>query len=111
MAQYSDTIFVVRKDVFYSFFLKSRFYVSAGEMLNALEQIRWPLDYFMRAHNPGEDFLFVQVGDTWSDHSYWGRPEDMTINRQSVKVDKNSPGSDVAAETAAAFAACSIHIV
>ena len=80
-------------------------------MKNALDQLTWPLDFFMRAHTPGENHLFVQVGDTWSDHSYWGRTEDMTINRQSVKVDENSPGSDVAAETAAAFAASAIHDV
>lgn len=53
----------------------------------------------------GFDF---QVGDAKKDHSCWERPEDMDTPRSVYKVDKNSPGSDVAAETAAALAAASL---
>ena len=42
------------------------------------------------------------------DHSYWGRPEDMTMFRPSWKIDTSAPGSDLAGETAAAFAAGSL---
>ena len=46
-----------------------------------------------------------QVGEAGKDHSFWGRPEDMTMDRPAYKIDESHPGSDVAAETAAAFAA------
>jgi len=42
------------------------------------------------------------------DHACWERPEDMDTPRSVFKVDKNNPGSDVAAETAAALAAASL---
>ncbi|KVH95211.1 Glycoside hydrolase, family 9 [Cynara cardunculus var. scolymus] len=43
-----------------------------------------------------------------SDHSCWERPEDMDTPRNVYKVSPQNPGSDVAAETAAALAAASI---
>lgn len=49
-----------------------------------------------------------QVGDGYTDHYCWQRPEDMTTSRQAYKVDEKNPGSDVAGETAAALAAASI---
>ena len=50
----------------------------------------------------------LQVADAEVDHSYWGRPEEMTMPRPSFKVTTSKPGSDVAGETAAALAAASI---
>lgn len=50
----------------------------------------------------------VQVGDPNKDHQCWERPEDMDTPRNAYKVSTQSPGSDVAAETAAALAAASI---
>ena len=49
-----------------------------------------------------------QVGDGHVDHAYWGRPEDMTMTRPAFKITPQKPGSDLAAETAAALAASSI---
>ena len=49
-----------------------------------------------------------QVGDGNADHGWWGRPEDMTMSRPSFKVTSSQPGSDLAGETAASFAAASI---
>ena len=49
-----------------------------------------------------------QVGDGNIDHSWVGRPEDMTMARPSAKIDAENPGSDLAGETAAALAATSI---
>ena len=46
-----------------------------------------------------------QVGNVDLDHAYWGRPEDMTMNRPVYKLTTSQPGSDLAGETAAAFAA------
>ncbi|KAL6865368.1 hypothetical protein ACP4OV_016519 [Aristida adscensionis] len=70
---------------------------AAGELRNALAAVRWGADYLARAHAGGEA-LYVQVGDGDADHSCWQRPEDMDTPR-------TRPGSDVAAETAAALAA------
>lgn len=52
--------------------------------------------------------LYLQVGDANKDHACWERPEDMDTPRNVFKVDKNSPGSEVAAETAAALASASL---
>ena len=49
-----------------------------------------------------------KVGDGNVDHAYWGRPEDMTMARPAFKITPQKPGSDLAAETAAALAAASI---
>lgn len=50
----------------------------------------------------------LQVGDAKKDHACWERPEDMDTPRSVFKVDANAPGSEVAAETAAALAAASL---
>ena len=42
------------------------------------------------------------------DHKCWDRPEDMTGKRPLTMVNASKPGSDVAAETAAAMAAASL---
>lgn len=55
-------------------------------------------------------FLVIidQVGDPEADHKCWERPETMSEKRPLTKITANSPGSDVAAETAAAMAAASL---
>ncbi len=51
----------------------------------------------------------LQVGDGHVDHAYWGRPEDMNdYDRPSWAIEIAAPGSDLAGETAAAFAASSM---
>lgn len=50
----------------------------------------------------------LQVGDAGKDHACWERPEDMDTPRSVYKIDKNTPGTEVAAETAAALAAASL---
>nr|AGG19097.1 cellulase [Zea mays] len=80
---------------------------AAGELRNALAAVRWGADYLARAHAAAET-LYVQVGDGDSDHSCWQRPEDMDTPRTAYSVDASRPGSDVAAETAAALAAASV---
>ena len=49
-----------------------------------------------------------QVADGDVDHAYWGRPEDMTMKRPPFKITTSKPGSELAAETAAALAAASM---
>ncbi|KAJ4783796.1 Endoglucanase [Rhynchospora pubera] len=73
----------------------------------ALDALKWITDYLINAH-PSDDVLYIQVGDPDTDHKCWERPEDMTVKRPLIKIDKNNPGTEVAAETAAAMAAASL---
>lgn len=77
------------------------------ELSNALDAIKWGADYLIKAH-PEPNVLYGEVGDGDSDHQCWQRPEDMTTPRTSYRIDEQHPGSDLAAETAAALAAASI---
>ncbi|XP_065866470.1 endoglucanase 5 [Euphorbia lathyris] len=77
------------------------------QMSHTLWAIRWGTDYFIKAH-PQPNLLWAQVGDGDSDHYCWERAEDMTTSRTAYKIDENHPGSDLAAETAAALAASAI---
>ncbi|XP_019446235.1 PREDICTED: endoglucanase 8 [Lupinus angustifolius] len=79
------------------------------ELGNALKAVRWGTDYLLKATSKiGNGVIFVQVGDPYSDHNCWERPEDMDTLRTVFKIDGSHPGSDVAGETAAALAAASI---
>ena len=78
-----------------------------NELGNALAAIKWGTDYFIKAH-PQANVLYGQVGDGDADHACWQRPEDMNTPRTSYKIDEKKPGSDLAGETAAAFAAASM---
>ncbi|KAG6397720.1 hypothetical protein SASPL_143890 [Salvia splendens] len=82
---------------------------SMGNQLeNAREAVRWGADYLLKAATATPGALYVQVGEANNDHRCWERPEDMDTARNVYKVTAQSPGSDVAAETAAALAAASI---
>lgn len=78
-----------------------------GELSNARRAVKWGTDYLIKAH-PLPNVLYGQVGDGGSDHSCWQRPEDMTTPRTVYRIDEQHPGSDLAAESAAALAAASI---
>ncbi|KDP46724.1 hypothetical protein JCGZ_06512 [Jatropha curcas] len=73
----------------------------------AQDSLKWITDYLINAH-PSPDVLYVQVGDPDLDHSCWQRPETMTEERPLLQVNTSFPGSDVAAETAAAMASASL---
>lgn len=71
------------------------------------EAVKWGTDYFIKAH-PSPHIFYGQVGNGEADHSYWGRPEDMTMQRPAYKITETRPGSDLAGETSATLAAASI---
>ncbi|KAL5551519.1 hypothetical protein UlMin_001695 [Ulmus minor] len=79
-----------------------------NQVENARAAIRWGTDYLLKAATANPRTLYVQVGDPNLDHKCWERPEDMDTPRNVYKVSAQNPGSDVAAETAAAVAAASI---
>ncbi|KAK1286501.1 Endoglucanase 1 [Acorus calamus] len=78
------------------------------QMENARAAVRWGSDYLLKAATATPDTLYVQVADPYMDHKCWERPEDMDTPRNVYKVSAQNPGSDIAAETAAALAAASI---
>ncbi|KAF8393624.1 hypothetical protein HHK36_021869 [Tetracentron sinense] len=80
---------------------------STGELKNVHAAIRWGTDYFLKA-SARRNRLWVQVGDPVLDHQCWVRPENMNTPRTVLKIDENNPGTEIAAETAAAMAASSI---
>lgn len=80
-------------------------YEKSGQLEYALDSIKWINDYLIKCH-PSKDVYYYQVGDGNADHSWWGAAEVMHMDRPSFKVDRNSPGSTVAAEAAAALASC-----
>jgi len=82
-------------------------YAAAGQTAYILDAVRWSTDYFIKCH-PEPNVFYGQVGDGYVDHAFWGRPEEMTMQRPSFKVTASAPGSDLAGETAAALAAASI---
>jgi len=82
-------------------------YTKAGQLDELKDNLRWVDDYFVKAHTAPNE-LYVQVGDGEADHKWWGPAEVMTMARPAYKISASCPGSDVAAETAAALASSAI---
>ncbi len=82
-------------------------YTSSGQMQYLKNNLRFVNDYFIKCHTAPNEF-WGQVGNGGVDHSWWGSAEVMQMQRPAYKIDASSPGSELAAETAAALAAASI---
>ncbi|CAM8886342.1 unnamed protein product [Rhodiola kirilowii] len=80
---------------------------ASGELAHVHSAIRWGTDYFLKAASR-KNQLYVEVGNPVADHSCWIRPENMKTPRTVLKIDEKNPGTEIAAETAAALAASSI---
>ncbi|XP_059293066.1 endoglucanase 2-like [Lycium ferocissimum] len=78
-----------------------------NELESAQESLKWITDFLINAH-PSENVMYIQVGDPKLDHTCWERPEAMTGKRPLTQVNASYPGTDVAAESAAAMAAASL---
>ncbi|TBU49048.1 Six-hairpin glycosidase [Dichomitus squalens] len=70
------------------------------------DALRWGLDWLMKAH-PSPNTYYVEVGDPNVDNNYWGGDQGIPTPRPSFQINSTSPGTDAAAQGAAAFAACS----
>ncbi|XP_074376812.1 endoglucanase 10-like [Apium graveolens] len=79
----------------------------ARQLDHARDSLKWITDYLINAH-PSENVLYIQVGDPGVDHACWERPEVMTERRPLTQVNESHPGTDIAAETAAAMASASL---
>ncbi|CAA7410118.1 unnamed protein product [Spirodela intermedia] len=80
---------------------------AAGQLGHLRTAIRWGTDLILRAHTSPTTF-YTQVGDGNSDHQCWMRPEDMDTPRTLYKITSSSPGTEAAADAAAALASASI---
>lgn len=80
---------------------------AVNQLTPAQDSLKWITDFLINAHI-SDNVLIVQVGDPEKDHKCWDRPEDMTETRPLTQVNASFPGSDVAAETAAAMASASL---
>ncbi|KAL4274074.1 hypothetical protein GQ457_13G008210 [Hibiscus cannabinus] len=80
---------------------------AVNELEPARESLKWLTDFLVNAH-PTENVLYIQVGDPEADHKCWERPEDMKEKRPLTQVNESVPGTEVAAETAAAMASASL---
>ena len=86
-------------------------YENSGQYDEIQATIKWGTDYLLKAHiSDGltTQALYGQVGAPTVDHSYWGPPEQLPAERPAYKIDPENPGSDLAAETAAALASASL---
>ncbi len=82
-------------------------YKDAGQLDIIKRNIKFATDYLLKCHT-GPTELYGQVGNGGLDHAYWGSSEVMIMDRPAYKITASAPGSDLAAETAAAMAAASI---
>ena len=82
-------------------------YEKSGQRAAMLDVIRWGTDWLIKAHS-SDNVFYAQVGNGAADHSYWGPSETMTMARPAYAVTTAKPGSDVAAEAAAAMASASM---
>lgn len=82
-------------------------YNTSGQMKYLKSNLRFVNDYFIRCHTAPNE-LYGQVGNGGTDHAWWGSAEVMAMTRPAYKIDQTHPGSDLAAETAAAMAAASM---
>ncbi|EGC39972.1 hypothetical protein DICPUDRAFT_85868 [Dictyostelium purpureum] len=71
------------------------------------DTIKYGTDWIIAAHTGDNEFA-AQVGDGNLDHSYWGPPENMTMERPTFMISADEPGTEVACEAASALAAASI---
>ncbi|CAM3316959.1 glycoside hydrolase family 9 protein [Kibdelosporangium persicum] len=79
-------------------------YQSSGQLPYLKANLKWGNDWLLKAH-PQPNVLYGQVGKGDDDHRWWGPAETMTMARPSYKIDASCPGSDLAGEAAAQFAA------
>ncbi|MDJ0649480.1 MAG: glycoside hydrolase family 9 protein [Xenococcaceae cyanobacterium MO_188.B19] len=89
-------------------------YDKIGQKDELLDAVKWGTDYILKAYDDkgtadvSDDVFYGQVGNGQADHSFWGPPEIMTMNRPTYQIDAQNPGSDLAGESAAALASASI---
>ncbi len=86
-------------------------YERSGQLDEALDAIRWGTDFLLKSHvveNGQTKEFWAQVGNPSIDQAVLELPEQLNTARPAYKIDATKPGTDLAAEAAAALAAASI---
>ncbi|CAG8725981.1 10643_t:CDS:2, partial [Funneliformis caledonium] len=83
-------------------------YELSGQEKYLHDMVKWGTDWLIKAHSIETNELYVQVGIDKIDHNYWGTDENIPKPRPVFKIGDDVHGTDVAAETVAAFASASI---
>ncbi|CAG8470369.1 20393_t:CDS:10 [Cetraspora pellucida] len=71
------------------------------------DMVKWGTDWLIAAHTKA-DQVFIQVGSSKLDNTYWGPDINIPYPRPSYDVNSTAHGTDIAAATAAAFASSAI---
>eukprot|EP01135_Chromosphaera_perkinsii_P004269 Nk52_evm21s273 gene=Nk52_evmTU21s273 len=82
-------------------------YKRAGMTAEVRDAIRWGTDFILKSH-PEKYIFYGLVGDPDVDHDFWGRPEDMKMERPAFAVTTYHPGTELVCEAAAALSLASI---
>lgn len=92
-------------------------YEASGQLVYALDNLRWVCDYFLKAHVAEYEF-YAQIGNGEIDHSLWAAPETQGPQlkrehgaekyRPALKLTLEKPGADLVGQTAAALTICSM---
>jgi endoglucanase len=82
-------------------------YRKCGQWGWLLNNLKWADDYLIKCHTSPNEF-YGQIGIGMTDHKWWGSPEVFPNERPAFKIDAAHPGSDLAAEAAAALASSSL---
>ncbi|CAG8511870.1 16670_t:CDS:2 [Acaulospora morrowiae] len=82
-------------------------YQLANQSQYVHDMIKWGTDWLIKAH-PDQNTLYAMIGLVSVDNNYWGPDNNIPLPRPSFKVNSSAHGTDVAGETAAAFAASSL---
>ncbi|TFK29350.1 9 glycosyl hydrolase [Coprinopsis marcescibilis] len=83
-----------------------RGYDLANQTVYLDDMLRWGLDWLMKAHVE-ESRLYVLVDNKDIGNTYWGGDRSIPTPRPIYDINNSNPGTDVAAQASAAFAACS----
>lgn len=86
-------------------------YERSGQLDDAMDAIRWGTDFLLKSHitENGKTLEFwAQVGNPSIDHAVLELPEQIATIRPSYKINSTNPGTELAAEAAAALASASI---
>jgi hypothetical protein len=83
-------------------------YSATGSTAAARDGLRVPLGYLLACYDAAGKKYTGQIGLAPIDHAYWGRPEEMDVERPAFVWDDKMHASDMLSGTAAAFASSSL---
>ncbi len=90
-------------------------YIQAGKLEYGKEQVKYALDYLLNTYQAGEeldspadDKVYFQVADGYADHSFWGPPEELDMDRPTFSCDSDGGCAAVSGAMVGAFASGAI---